>query len=128
MKVMFVALLMLAVSSVASAQSFIAGAGYLQGGSAASSSGVSGAGGSGAAIAGISGTQTTAASSNLSGTVIKQVPGGTSVVTESVSNGGMQSTSGALGLAAAGSTSNFGANGTASGLGGQGALIGFSFP
>jgi len=128
MKVMFVALLMLAVSSVASAQSFIAGAGYLQGGSATSGSTVSGGGASGAALAGISGTQTTAGASNVSGTLITQTPGTTSVVTESVSAGGMQSTSGALGLAAAGSGSTFGAGGTASGAGGQGALIGFSFP
>ena len=112
-------------SGVVSAQ-VVAGAGFLQGGTATSTSGVNGGGGSGAAFAGISGTQTTAASSNVSGAQVVQTPGNTLVITESVSTGGMQSTSGALGLAGAGSGSAFGADGTATGVGGQGGFVIFA--
>jgi len=109
---------LIAISGLANAQ-VIGAVGWIQGGTATSGSGVNGGGGSGAAFAGISGTQTTAGSSNLSGSLVTQTPGQTQVVTESLSAGGMQSTSGALGLAAAGSSSAFGAGGSATGGGGQ---------
>ena len=108
----------LVFAGVASAQ-VVGVVGWAQGGSATSGSAVQGGGGSGAALIGVSGTQTTANSSNLSGALVTQTPGGTQVITESVSTGGMQSTSGALGLAAAGSGSAFSAGGGATGGGGQ---------
>ena len=121
MKYIFASLFaaLIAFSGAASAQLVIGVVGWSQGGGATSGSNVSGAGGSGAAIAGISGTQTTAASSNLSAAQTTQTPGVSTTVTESISSGGMQSTSGALGLAGAGSGSSFSAGGFAGGGGGQ---------
>jgi len=121
-KVLFASLLVFA--GAANAQFVVGVVGWSQGGGASSSSGVNGGGGSGAALAGISGTQTTATASNISAAQVKQVPGSTVVITESLSNGGMQSTSGALGLAAAGSTSNFASGGAANGGAFQGAVVG----
>ena len=109
---------MLAFSGIATAQT-VGVVGWAQGATANSGSIVGGSGGSGAAFAGVSGTQTTAGSSNLSGALVTQTPGSTQTITESVSAGGMQSTSGALGLAAASSGSSFGAGGGATGSGGQ---------
>ncbi len=108
----------MAVSGAASAQ-VLGVVGWAQGGGATSSSSVGGAGGSGAAIFGLSGTQTTATSGNLSGALVTQTPGTTNVITESLSSGGMQSTSGALGLAGAASGSGFNSGGSATGAGGQ---------
>lgn len=109
---------MLVFTGAASAQ-VLGVVGWGQGGGATSSSAVGGAGGSGAALFGLSGTQTSATSGNVSGALVTQTPGTTNVITESVSTGGMQSTSGALGLAGAASGSVFGATGSATGAGGQ---------
>ena len=113
MKSVFIALFasVIALSTLSASAQVLGVVGWAQGGSATSGSAVNGSGGSGAAFIGVSGTQTTAGSSNLSGALVTQVPGSTSVITESVSAGGMQSTSGALGLAAAGSGSAFSAGG-----------------
>ena len=117
MKKFILAFALVCFAPLASAQ---LAAGWLQGGGATSTSGVEGIGGTGSIGAGIAYSGGEATSSNLSGSLVTQTPGTTTVITESYSDGGQQSLSGSLGGAGGFSGNAYSADGGAIGGGIQG--------
>lgn len=128
MKSFISVLLLLAVSSVASAQ-IVGGVvgGYGQVVGATSNSSVGAGGGSGAIGNGISGTHTDVTAGNVSAAQATQTLGSTTVITESLSGGEVNSISGSLGSAGALSGGGLSADGSAGGIAGQGIVGGVFF-
>ena len=131
MKKLLIGIALFAFAGLASAQvigGVIGGYGQVVGASSESSVGFGG--GSGAALIGIAGSTTTVGSSNISASTATQSLGTSQVISESLSGGGITTTSGALGLAGAQSGGGGSAGGDAGGIAGQGAIggLGFIFP